>query len=430
MMRLLDGLTPDFLKRWDHALLIRRPGLWSTRLHYVLVYGGAFSALLLIYSLFRPLSTRSVPDMPLETTLSFLPAAAGVLIWIFFRAQFQIRNGYGQLRFADLLRDQAAVLAVLLLMGMTPLVSFRITQYRIAQLTSREEIRQDYGILNRGHVYLQGLRGTDDHHTYMAYPEGPQGYTHEEIIEMVRHAHAAERREHLEAYVAAVSKYTDDRFPFSVGTIEQQFLARIDMTSDDAIEEISDESADNLRRIASAHSDVAGSPSMLAYLTRISRDNFSGLVLAFTFLWLVIMTALQTPWKVLAAALLGSGALSLVSVMVYVLASEIVSFGSKEDEAATFLAFTAYGLVLFMAFRRSNSRLLNFWKTASLSAAVLATPAMVLVFFAQTEDFFRSRADEFTGPLFMLLTAAAAVLAWNVFFQRRYLRLMAAPRDN
>lgn len=428
MMRLLDGLTPDFLKRWDHALLIRRPGLWSTRLHYVLVYGGAFSALLLIYSLFRPLSTRSVPDMPLETTLSFLPAAAGVLIWIFFRAQFHIRNGYGQLRFADLLRDQAAVLAVLLLMGMTPLVSFRITQYRIAQLTSREEIRQDYGILNRGHVYLQGLRGTDDHHTYMAYPEGPQGYTHEEIIEMVRHAHAAERREHLEAYVAAVSKYTDDRFPFSVGTIEQQFLARIDMTSDDAIEEISDESADNLRRIASAHSDVAGSPSMLAYLTRISRDNFSGLVLAFTFLWLVIMTALQTPWKVLAAALLGSGALSLASVLVFELVNEVLQIG-RDEYLVTALAFAAYGLVLFMAFRRSNSRLLNFWKTASLSAAVLSTPAMVLLFFAQTDRIFLDPSFD-GGPLFMLLTAAAAVLAWNVFFQRRYLRLMAAPRDN
>jgi hypothetical protein len=426
MMRLLDRLTPDFLKRWDHTLLIRRPGLWSTRLHYVLVYGGAASALLLLYSLFRPVSTRNVPDPEVEIALSFLPAAAGVLIWVFFRAQFHIRNGYGQLRFADLLRDQAAVLAVLLLMGMTPLASYRITQYRIAQLATSWELDQDYDALNLGSIYLRNTLGEEDDY-YMEYSKGTQ--TYRELLQTARRATAAERRAHLEAYIATASKYTGDRFPFTAGTLEQQFLAGIRMNTDEHIEEAGEECARHLARISTAQMHVAHSPSMLAYVTRISRENLASLVLAFTLLWLGVMAALQTPWKVLAAAILGSGALSIASVLVFVLTAEVFNIGREED-VATLLAFAAYGLVLFMAFRKSNSRLLNFWKTASLSAAVLATPVMVLIFFARTEEIFWDSGSSFSGPLIMILTAAAAVLAWNVFFQPRYLRLMAAPRDN
>ncbi|TAE53394.1 MAG: hypothetical protein EAZ89_07455, partial [Bacteroidetes bacterium] len=107
MLRRFDFLIPPFLRNLDRRLLMERPGLWATQIHYVVWFVLLGGALAVSHALLRKVSPDYVPDVDLDYGLMFIPAIIGGLFWAFRLSRFSVEKNFGQKLSPALMRDQA-----------------------------------------------------------------------------------------------------------------------------------------------------------------------------------------------------------------------------------------------------------------------------------------------------------------------------------
>lgn len=78
MQRFFKSISPAFLRRIDHHLLINRPFIWATKIHHVLYWGLLGNLFAVIYAFLLPVSEPS----PLSGTfVLMIPVAIGLVFW-------------------------------------------------------------------------------------------------------------------------------------------------------------------------------------------------------------------------------------------------------------------------------------------------------------------------------------------------------------
>ena len=82
MQRILRSLTPHWLRQLDHSLLISRPAIWTTRIHFVLFYGGFALGIAWIMGFLTRGSLTDFPNVESRFQLLMLPTLLAILFWM------------------------------------------------------------------------------------------------------------------------------------------------------------------------------------------------------------------------------------------------------------------------------------------------------------------------------------------------------------
>lgn len=100
MKKLIQLLTPSFVKQLDKLLLEKYPFLWSKRLVHVLFFGLLILTFNLLLSSFTSISVFSYSSIWIITWMSSLPAILFVLIWIFFQYKYDLAWDHSKMGWA------------------------------------------------------------------------------------------------------------------------------------------------------------------------------------------------------------------------------------------------------------------------------------------------------------------------------------------
>lgn len=150
-----DVLAPAFLKRLDRHLLLNNRLLWMSKIHYVTYYLALFGGLGTLLVTIMPFSLHGLLFNS-ETILfwtCFLSAPL-LLIWIFSQTLFSIHRDFGN-QFPMMAHSRFFLNFVIVAMFVIlPNWIAGITQNRIANLVSKEQLRTDLENLNIGNPYF------------------------------------------------------------------------------------------------------------------------------------------------------------------------------------------------------------------------------------------------------------------------------------
>jgi hypothetical protein len=91
-MRILNRLIPAFLRDFDKKLLLRKPVLWTLKLHYWLFWQLVLSAVMLLFSWVLPQSIGNFPNYDFISTVFVIIEVLMYLLWCFVTFQFDIRT--------------------------------------------------------------------------------------------------------------------------------------------------------------------------------------------------------------------------------------------------------------------------------------------------------------------------------------------------
>ena len=83
MLRKFDSLIPPFLKTLNKSLLLNRPGLWATKIHYVLFFALIGGGLLMLNAMVRPIDLADVPNPEVYFGLLIIPCLLALGIWAY-----------------------------------------------------------------------------------------------------------------------------------------------------------------------------------------------------------------------------------------------------------------------------------------------------------------------------------------------------------
>ena len=81
MQRILRSLTPHWLRQLDHSLLISRPAIWATRIHFVLFYGGVALGIAALLGYYTASSVDQASDITFRTSYMIIPSALMFGFW-------------------------------------------------------------------------------------------------------------------------------------------------------------------------------------------------------------------------------------------------------------------------------------------------------------------------------------------------------------
>ena len=76
---------PGFLKRAEQKLLINNPGIWSTRIHLVLYYGGLFILVLTALCFLEPKDVRGRSTTEYWIGFVSIISVIGLTVWLIYQ---------------------------------------------------------------------------------------------------------------------------------------------------------------------------------------------------------------------------------------------------------------------------------------------------------------------------------------------------------
>ncbi|MEO0471176.1 MAG: hypothetical protein AAF206_16225 [Bacteroidota bacterium] len=140
MQRFLQSLIPAFLRKIDHQLLLNKPGIWATRIHYVLFYGGAAMALAWILGFLTKGDLLHIPNVDERFAFLIIPTIAAILFWGYQSHRFQAaqdRSG------RPAWREQLISIFAMLVIAAIPVVYSVSLNHHIASQVSDAELEAD-----------------------------------------------------------------------------------------------------------------------------------------------------------------------------------------------------------------------------------------------------------------------------------------------
>lgn len=130
MQRFFTSISPAFLRRLDHQLLINRPFVWATRIHHVLYWGLLGNLFAVLYALLLPMSEYDLPSPWSGTLVLVFPILIGLVLW----GRSLQQTGYWDHLIGTknkyLLRNQFLFGLGALVLSAMPIVFFAMVEYR------------------------------------------------------------------------------------------------------------------------------------------------------------------------------------------------------------------------------------------------------------------------------------------------------------
>lgn len=154
MYRIFQRLTPAFLRKLDHELLISRPGLWATRLHYLLFYWLIGAGLASILLMLMPIQFNEVPRGENSTVMMMIVSAIALIAWAVQLAHYQPwKQGESHWRL-HALRDQGIYALGVGLLLMLPLGFFMLHTQRLDNAIADAELARETEMIENVNTFL------------------------------------------------------------------------------------------------------------------------------------------------------------------------------------------------------------------------------------------------------------------------------------
>ncbi|MCB0840452.1 MAG: hypothetical protein KDD99_27485, partial [Bacteroidetes bacterium] len=149
MRRKLRLFIPRFLKNLDQKLLINYPGIWSTKIHFVVFYGLVGLAIMGMYALSLPVDLSNVPDPNRSFRLASIPVGVFFLFWVYLISSRQVEKEFGH-GWKNSFQSQFIYALAILIIAAIPVLSANMMSFKIRQKISKEQLITDINILNLG----------------------------------------------------------------------------------------------------------------------------------------------------------------------------------------------------------------------------------------------------------------------------------------
>ncbi len=431
MLRKIELLIPPFLKRLDQQLLLNRPGLWTTKIHYVLFFGGIGLLLLLIKATLTPLSLSDIPNPGTHFMVLLIPIIIGFGVYVFRLSLFNVEKQFGQTAPGRSLRDQLIFAATIGLLALMPFAYSYILSDKIAAQVSNEQLSADINALNLGdlffpedvYLYDKNVKENGEYH-YDTYDyEGYSPFYSEVLIDIrspreikqihTNHTSQEEKLQQISNFKQAFAKYSGTSITYSSETILGLFDSR-QILQMRHLGELKAKARSNIENLL-----LSKEKNHLFH----DREVIHATAFSLAGIWLMLLIFLKTRprnflWAIVGGIVvlfMGGTVLSLFRVVAGIY-PEIVLW-------PMFMATLAF--FIYQGYRKKNSRRSNHWKAISLILAAMMLPFLPLV--TLTMDKYISQQEAwFALDLGIML----AFIVWNLAFSHRFTKLRAMPTEN
>lgn len=421
MLRKLQALSPAFLKRLDHHLLINYPVLWATKLHQILFVSLLLFVLLSLKALVSPLSLQNLPDPDIHFGLMMIPIAVLIALWGIRVYQFKPEKSFGQKTQGQWLKEQAIYALGIFMLLSGPVAYNMILTERIDHKISDKQFAHDLFILDMGSdYYLNDDRYPNFGRNYLVnknYRTGKEAFSTEGLDFSIPSA-LHEQGEHIQLLIETYNRYSKSEFPYTPLEVYDHFK----------------ESNSRYKRLNTdqVRGQVVSNTLLLSQIKTDHRllsmnGGVNSLLMMVLFVCLAFSIFQQASWKQFLLAL-GSAAAGGIIIG---LASEFLDQairGTRDEDWAMLLGFGAYVLLLTQIFGNRNSRLMAVWRGVAVIAVALCFPILSMFFMVWSDMIDDPTDDGFTVVLLFL--AGASYMIWNGLFRRRLDKIQASPTKN
>lgn len=421
MSRITRALLPPFLRRLDRQLLLNRPGLWATRIHYMAFYGSIGAALLLAQAWLMPVSPSQVPDPGLWAGLSVVPLALGLGWWVYHLGFFRRSAQYGQDDTFGNLRDQLLYAGVILGLAALPVLYGHVLRHRVANLTDPETLIADINVLNIGETLLN-QSGFFVHHqqSYIEYGQRARYQAHYLGLQdrqalLHRTWEPVEQVAHLEAYRQVLAKYSGEALPFRGEALLNRHFQQTDILGTHLSYPMRRQVDRRVTRLYEAQVETFG------WEARAFRHLW---VIGVFGLWLALQLFQRSGWRIFIHSAFAGAAMVFLAGLVAMVANG--AFRIEGPEPFFFTMLLLYLGLFTQAYRAQNNRRTRHWKLMSLTLVTLLTPFFPFMMLMVSDH--RPTEQMAWNALFLGLGLGLAV--WEMLLAPRLRVLLASPQDN
>ena len=419
MIRKLDIFIPDLLKKIDKNLLLNQPGIWSTKIHFVAFYvlaAMSFSTLLA----WIQVDIKELSDPENHLVFMFVPAAIGLIFWVFRVVKFNVERGFGISSGIEMFKKQVIYGLCILMFASLPFYYGYMVSHFNAESVSDKQLVEEVNIVNLAYANLTYKPNQPappySNWTPVTLSSPLDGYmtTGRELYIKWNRMTLSERINHLDKYQEILKKYSTSRY---YEQDSQEMMTTFYNTH-------------NLGNLAGVRSFYE-TKSALDQINRAkrnhnNRNNYSSTdVSVFLFMafltWLAVMIAIRTSRKhsltAIVTTIVGFFAAGLILSMTR------LAYHGNSDELVGLMFFGAFAFLLLQSFSRKNSQKINFWKSVGLIIAVGMTPFIFIVW----EGFIGKGIDTET------VTYGGIILSfvlWNLVYNRQFVSLRSAPSQD
>lgn len=414
MLRKLQALSPPFLNKIDHYLLVNHPAIWATKLHQILFVSVIGLGLLSLKALLTPLSLQDLPNPDTHFGLLMIPTAIIGLIWGIRVYQFKPERSFGRRRAGQWMQEQAIYALAIFMLLSGPIAYSLILNERIDQQIDDQTFGQDVFILNMGsEYYLHEAQYPKFGYYYLDGEHQFATHNHAFSVPAEPHEHSSQIQRLVDTY----NRYSTEAYPLSTEILLERFHNEFRYQTH-LTEKIGRQVSDNvliLSRIKTDH-------SLLSSLSSINM-----LFMMFIFVCLAFAVFQQANWKQFLMALASAAAGGLIIG----LASEFLEQGfrySRQEDWAMLIGTALYGLLLTQIFGNKHSRLLAAWKGVAILVVSLGFPVLLMFFLGWSN--MMPDAGELTFTFMLLIVAVVSYAVWNGLYRLRLNAIQASPTKN
>lgn len=218
--RLLD-MIPEFLKKWDHHLLLHHPRIWATRGHVVAILGLLGLGLATMSALLTSVELTDIPDPEMRGLLLLLVVAVAVGAWAWWASAHSNTGGYSpEDKLSTRLTTQSIFFGGVMLLALIPLVYGTILTEKIRKSIEPAELQADIDALNLGEGFFSYNQDERNHfmESHLPLNEISQHpldtHSREEwrggYQKQIRESSLAEKKELIAGYLEILPKYSDN----------------------------------------------------------------------------------------------------------------------------------------------------------------------------------------------------------------------------
>ncbi len=414
MLRKLQALSPPFLKRLDHHLLIHYPALWATRIHQVIFFGSLAFGLLALKALFTPIKLQDVPDTETHFGLLMVPVALCAGLWAIRVYQFKPEKVFGERKAGQWMREQLIYILGILFMISGPIAYTVILNHKIDHKIDDQLFAQDVFVLDMGSEYYLN----DSHYPqfgrfYLKREPSTFKLSHPDFsIPANSHEHTAQIQLFLDTY----NRYSKEGFPHSPARVMDNFQHG-ESFFNSSFEKAKNSAMKNAMLISRIKTN-----KVFLYGPG-SRSAFIAMVLFVCFAFSIFQ---QASWKQFLMAL----ASAAIGGLIIGLASEFLDNtfrATRQEDWAMFIGIGLYGLLFTQIFRNRNTRILAQGRTVIVLLLALSFPVLLMCFIGWS-NIVQFQDHKMTSVV--LVTAAVSYFVWNGLYRLRLGRLQASPTRN
>ncbi|MEL7530352.1 MAG: hypothetical protein AAFN10_03550 [Bacteroidota bacterium] len=422
MFRFFQRLTPAFLKKIDHQLLVSRPGLWATRIHYLLFYWLMGAGLASIFLTLIPLRLNGISNGENSTLMLGIVSGIALIAWAVQLAHYQPwKQGESNWRL-HALRDQGVYLFGLALLLCLPFGYFSMHQYRVANVISDTELHSDIRDLTKAQTILENTR--EDLFNRNHFQSFNPYYFEVGIgIEEAREVAAAsylEKREILKRYQALGAKYGSRELAYSLDLDDliKRFGKGVKVEREISnVRWLSSMIESNMRQISNAKNRMEREHS------RHDTDTLFILFSIWASFGLVLLLFVRSSWKTFLLSVVSGLGLFLVQSLFFGIgmATDILP---QEEETFVFilgLNWLILGGVAFLGEVKSSRQ-----QQIRMIALSLFT-VLTTIIPAITKELIVGGPDRETILIYFISCGITFVL-WNFLLQGRMLHLAVSPK--